>query len=186
MDWYCSLTEHLLKPDNVVGKESFQSILQQLETKVVALYKALLLYQMKSACSFYRPQALVFVRGLANVDDWDAALKSVTDAEETLLKDWDHCNKEQAQSFRRQHVEIAEKMKTLLGDIHHAVQENTAVQQEIYRDEKDTQCLKDLHLTDPRHDKTRIEQTKGGLLAESYRWILDNDEFRQWNSDGQG
>jgi hypothetical protein len=32
MDWYCSLTEHLLERDNiVVGKESFQSVQQQLE-----------------------------------------------------------------------------------------------------------------------------------------------------------
>ncbi|KAA8620646.1 hypothetical protein SMACR_09575 [Sordaria macrospora] len=28
--------------------------------------------------------------------------------------------------------------------------------------EKDQQCLKHLRITDPRHDKTRIEQTKGG------------------------
>ncbi|KAL2193976.1 heterokaryon incompatibility protein [Corynascus similis CBS 632.67] len=31
--------------------------------------------------------------------------------------------------------------------------------------------LQDLRTTDPRQDKTRIEQTKGGLLADSYRWI---------------
>ncbi|KAL2168367.1 hypothetical protein VTG60DRAFT_7345 [Thermothelomyces hinnuleus] len=35
--------------------------------------------------------------------------------------------------------------------------------------EKNLKYLKDLCTTDPRHDKTRIEQTKGGLLADSYR-----------------
>jgi hypothetical protein len=30
-------------------------------------------------------------------------------------------------------------------------------------------CKRDLHLTDPRDDKKRIEDTKGGLLKESYR-----------------
>jgi hypothetical protein len=30
-------------------------------------------------------------------------------------------------------------------------------------------CLADLQATDPRDDKTRIEQTKGGLLADVYR-----------------
>lgn len=186
MDWYCSLTEHLLKPDNLmIGKESFQSVQRQLEARVVALYKVLLLYQMKSACSFYQHQVWVFVRGLANLDNWDADLKSVTDTEGTLLKDWDQFNKEQAQSLRRQHVEIAEKMETLLGDIHYGVQENTAMLKEIHRDEEDTQCLKDLRPTDPRHDKTRIEQTNGGLLADSYRWILDSAEFRRWSDDEQ-
>ncbi|CAL8585145.1 hypothetical protein XPA_010725 [Xanthoria parietina] len=43
----------------------------------------------------------------------------------------------------------------------------------------DAQCLQYLRSTDPRHDKTRIEQTKGGLLSDSYRWILDNTEYRR-------
>ena len=43
--------------------------------------------------------------------------------------------------------------------------------QNTVTDQKD-QCLKDLRPTDPRDDKTRIQQTKGGLLKESYNWIL--------------
>lgn len=46
-------------------------------------------------------------------------------------------------------------------------------------------CLHHLRLTDPRYDKQRIEQTKGGLLIDSYRWILDNADFRQWRDDPQ-
>ncbi|KAJ0165378.1 Vegetative incompatibility protein HET-E-1 [Colletotrichum tanaceti] len=45
--------------------------------------------------------------------------------------------------------------------------------------------LKDLHVTDPRDDKTRIERTKGGLLRDSYRWILDHDDFCRWRDDDQ-
>jgi hypothetical protein len=41
-------------------------------------------------------------------------------------------------------------------------------------------CIQDIHGTDPRDDKKRIEETKGGLLADSYRWILDNTTFQQW------
>ncbi|KAI3281193.1 hypothetical protein DTO002I6_9925 [Penicillium roqueforti] len=41
-------------------------------------------------------------------------------------------------------------------------------------------CLRDLRTTDPHDDKNRIEQTKGGLLKDSYRWILDNEQFQQW------
>ncbi len=97
MDWYCSLTEHLLNKDNVViGNESFESILQRLEKTVVTLYKALLLYQMKSVCSYYQSQGLVFLRGLANLNDWDGDLKSVTDAEIALQKDSDQYNKQHA------------------------------------------------------------------------------------------
>jgi hypothetical protein len=45
------------------------------------------------------------------------------------------------------------------------------------------QCLKDLRLTDPRDDKKRIEDTKGGLLKDSYLWILQNSDFQQWRDD---
>ena len=39
----------------------------------------------------------------------------------------------------------------------------------IYRTED--RCLADLRVTDPRDDKKRIEDTKGGLLKDSYHWI---------------
>lgn len=34
-------------------------------------------------------------------------------------------------------------------------------------------CIRDIRVTDPRDDKKRIEITKGGLLADSYRWFLN-------------
>jgi hypothetical protein len=48
-----------------------------------------------------------------------------------------------------------------------------------------TRCLRDLRLSDPRDDKKRIEDTKGGLLYGSYRWIFDNSSFQQWRDDSQ-
>jgi hypothetical protein len=44
-------------------------------------------------------------------------------------------------------------------------------------------CLRDLRSSDPRDDKKRIEVTKGGLLVDSYRWVLDNTTFHQWQQD---
>jgi hypothetical protein len=38
-------------------------------------------------------------------------------------------------------------------------------------------CVEDLRLTDPRDDKKRIEDTKGGLLEGSYNWIFENSDF---------
>ncbi|KAI8654220.1 NACHT domain-containing protein [Fusarium sp. Ph1] len=47
------------------------------------------------------------------------------------------------------------------------------------------QCLKDLRLTDPRDDKVRIKETKGGLLKDSYKWILDHPDFQRWRDNDQ-
>ncbi|KAF2266550.1 NACHT-domain-containing protein [Lojkania enalia] len=54
------------------------------------------------------------------------------------------------------------------------------LQEEINKLEK---CVQDLRLTDPRHDKTRIEDTKGGLLEDSYHWIVENSDFQRWCND---
>ncbi|CAG9950917.1 unnamed protein product [Clonostachys rosea f. rosea IK726] len=55
----------------------------------------------------------------------------------------------------------------------------------INREATDNQCLKDLRETDPRDDKTRIENTKGGLLRDCYRWILDDHDYQRWRDDPQ-
>lgn len=46
--------------------------------------------------------------------------------------------------------------------------------------ENEGKCLIDLYVTDPRHDKKRIEEAKGGLLPESYAWVLKQDHFLRW------
>lgn len=56
------------------------------------------------------------------------------------------------------------------------------LQQEINRLDK---CVQDLTVTDPHDDKKRIEGTKGGLLEDSYHWILDNIDFQKWRGDQQ-
>ncbi len=57
----------------------------------------------------------------------------------------------------------------------------------LLSDPKTQSCLKDLRITDPRLDKKRVEETKGGLLADAYRWVLDNEDFKNWrcSRDGQ-
>ena len=53
---------------------------------------------------------------------------------------------------------------------------------EIYTIER---CIQEIRPTDPRSDKKRIEDTKGGLLEGSYRWVFDNSSFQQWHNDSQ-
>jgi len=56
------------------------------------------------------------------------------------------------------------------------------LQDEIKKLEK---CTRDLHVSDPRRDKARIEETKGGLMEESYHWIFQNPDFLHWRNDPQ-
>jgi hypothetical protein len=52
-------------------------------------------------------------------------------------------------------------------------------------DPQSQSCIQDLRITDPREDKKRIEDTKGGLLRDSYEWILKHPDFQQWRDDTQ-
>lgn len=182
MDWYCALTDHLLNEDCI--NESLEMILPQLEAKVLALYKALLLYQMKSVCSYYRQQGLVFLRNLVGWDDWDSDLKTVEDAEATLQKDSDQYNKFHAKSALAQLVERAKSMEELLGDIHQTLREFLTLQKELQLDEIDRKCRWDLRVVDPRDDMKKIENKKDTLLPEAYEWVLGTEQytrFTQWD-----
>lgn len=61
----------------------------------------------------------------------------------------------------------------------------TAFKRLMSESDKLENCIQHLRLTDPRDDKKRIEETKGGLLGDSYSWILENSDFRRWHSDQQ-
>ncbi|EXL90224.1 hypothetical protein FOIG_16512 [Fusarium odoratissimum NRRL 54006] len=54
-----------------------------------------------------------------------------------------------------------------------------------YNDSNHDRCITDLRLTDPRDDKERIQDTKGGLLRDSYSWVLNHDNFQRWRDDPQ-
>ncbi|KAL7919376.1 hypothetical protein ACQKWADRAFT_323052 [Trichoderma austrokoningii] len=114
-----------------------------------------------NVCSYYKHRGLVFLRDTAKLDDWDGDIKRIEKAETAFYQDSD--------------VHQKEKMNANLEQIVHYVEKKMTSQ--------DLQCFKDLGITDPRYDKKRIQSTKGGLLEQSYRWILDNPDFQQWRHD---
>ncbi|OAQ59890.2 WD domain, g-beta repeat domain-containing protein [Pochonia chlamydosporia 170] len=55
--------------------------------------------------------------------------------------------------------------------------------EKVHQDTHEADCLRTLRDTDPSDDKARIEETKGGLLRDSYKWVLSHDGFCQWRDD---
>ena len=65
--------------------------------------------------------------------------------------------------------------------------DNTVTNSSSADAERDGQgCLKDLRTTDPREDKKRIQDSKGGLLQYSYRWIFKHIDYRKWRDNEEG
>ncbi|KAK4095858.1 WD40 repeat-like protein [Parathielavia hyrcaniae] len=187
MDWYCALTKHLLNENNISTGNDFQAVLHRLEGRVTELYKALLLYQMKSVCSYYRNQGLVFLRGMLSLDDWDGDLKLVTDAEAAVQNDAAQYFQEHAKSSLGELVKHAQGMEDRLSGIRQDIREFISLQKDARRDDIEAACRRDLRVVDPQHDMQRIEDSKDVLLDNAYNWILRTPEyagFTNWDDSG--
>ena len=123
------------------------------------LYQKILLFLIQAACYCNRGKIGHSFKDALKLNEWDKRLKDVQDAEKTVL-DLDLDVKAQQTAFYQRKI-LTER-----------------------RDEKDDACLAKLRLSDPRLDKKRIEDIKGGLLRESYSWILESHEFNAWKKDG--
>ncbi|KAH7114519.1 hypothetical protein B0J13DRAFT_613667, partial [Dactylonectria estremocensis] len=182
MEWYWNLV-YLLLDENTAEKSA--ALREELEKHVIQLYQKLLLFQIKSVCLYSRNQAAVLLRDMFKLDDWDGQLNEIVNIENMVQRDSEQYNTEQVKSHLQNLATIAHSQEVKLQNIHLAIQDQTRLQEKRHQDDKDKQCLKDLHVTDPRADKKRIQDTKGGLLKDSYRWILDHSDFHRFRDDPQ-
>ncbi|KAL2193889.1 hypothetical protein P885DRAFT_71887 [Corynascus similis CBS 632.67] len=119
MDWYCALSEHLLKKDQT--DESYGSIPPQLKGR-----------------------AFEFLRALANWDDWDGYLEAVIYAEKCVLDDWGQFDKIKARNLQRELNKRTKRIEELLETIGQDIQTFIALQKEMRRDDEDAECLRHL------------------------------------------
>ncbi|KAL3587726.1 hypothetical protein FPOAC2_13625 [Fusarium poae] len=190
MEWYWNLVSLLL--DENKAEQSSAGLRVQLEQHVVQLYEKLLSYQVKSVCLYHRNWGTVVLRDGLRLDDWAGRLDDIKEAEAAVQKDMEQYNTEEIKKQLRKLTDAAgalemnlQNIHSAIKGVHSAIETQTQHQEKRHQDDEEKQCLKDLRETDPRDDKTRIEETKGGLLRDSYLWILDNNEFRQWRDDPQ-
>jgi len=140
---------------------------------------------MKSVCYYYHRRLSVFVRDLIKLDNWDGELSGIQVAEATVQMDSAQYNTLAIQTRLGAIAKTAKSQNTKLDSISSAIQEQTKQQERIHETDADNKYLADLRPTNPRDDKKRIEETKGGLLKDSYRWVLENSDFQQWRANPQ-
>lgn len=93
---------------------------------------------------------------------------------------------EESDSNRHIWASLTDKMKDWGLDVkavESAIQDQTQLLLKISLDEEDRKCLKDLHIINPETHKMQIQNTKGGLLKDSYRWILQHNDFQRFRND---
>ncbi|GFF78104.1 vegetative incompatibility protein HET-E-1 [Aspergillus lentulus] len=181
MDWYCSLSEHILSKEYIkVGEENYEGVWDQLNSTLVKLYKALLLYQMKSVCSYYRNQVEEFLRQMLNLQDWDEALEDVKKAE-TVAKDYlKQFTTLQMRDMTGKIVKDGEERNELLGGMRQDIRQQNDDQKKMHLDDETAKCLRDFDAVDPQSEMDDIEARKDTLLREAYEWVLRTEQYAAW------
>ncbi|KAL7807293.1 hypothetical protein V8C26DRAFT_415021 [Trichoderma gracile] len=128
----------------------------------IDLYEQIMQFQMSSICGCYRNRGFVLLRDDLKLDDGEEMFKSIRETDDVLR----------------------EKINAFLGlkSDSQVLNHDTNVQERYHLTKKDQQFLRHLRITDPRADRVRIENSQGGLLQESYRWILENPQFKAWRN----
>ncbi|KAN0075631.1 WD40-repeat-containing domain protein [Elaphomyces granulatus] len=190
MDWYWNLSTLLFKEDTDDNYSA--GLRQQLGKRVVDLYKELLLYQVKTVCSYYRNRWLALLRDIIKLDNWDGGLQGVERAEKIFEQDLNVYINQEIGSNLQELVKIAKGKEVelrqelvLLRDINQALQdrvsqENERVSQKKEKENKD--CLQALYVIDPTVEIKAIENKKEPLLRDLYEWILISDQYKNFTS----
>ncbi|CVL03792.1 related to vegetatible incompatibility protein HET-E-1 [Fusarium proliferatum] len=180
MEWYWNLAELVLQDDTSVSSAALRT---SLETQIIEFYKKLLLFQMRSACLYYRNWAGVILRDAVKLDDWSGELNSIKDGENLIRNDIEQYDNQDIRSKLSTIESSALGQAESLESICMILREEARLKEKNKQDDKDKDCLAALLITDPRMDKKRIQSQKGDPLKESYEWILKNDTYNIFVDD---
>ena len=183
MEWYWNLVSLML--DENRPTKSTVGLQEQLKKRLIKLYQELLHYQMKSVLVYHRDRAPATLRDLVKLDDWQEQLQDVKKAEEIVKRDLEQFSTEQFKLYLRDIIESANSQLTQLLKINSAIQDQTRQQAKEHQNDKDEECKRYIFETDPSDDRRRIQETKGGLLRDSYCWILKHADFRRFQEEAQ-
>jgi hypothetical protein len=154
MKWYSSLSKLLLE-ETSQNDERFAELRRHLANRILDLYKVLLKYTIKSICAYYRNPILQHLRDLVKFDDWSGSLDDVIKAETFVKAASDDFGVRQANSYLG-----------LLVNMH-----ISKAQDEI---------MQKLCVTNMTVEIESLQKRKDHLLADSYKWILDNQEYKDF------
>ncbi|KAK0719400.1 NACHT domain-containing protein, partial [Lasiosphaeris hirsuta] len=181
---YFAAMESLLLP-----QDTKPDLKDDLTERLVDFYKLIIDFQVQSVVRFYRTQIKNFFRGTINYEGWDTKLQDIKDTDMRLVSRFETAMSAGNLQALKDLAWNAEQSRKVLNDTLVQIRDLVAISRNYLdfaekldrrmSDAENRACLQDLHTTNPCRDKERIELAKGGLLQDSYRWVLDNANFRR-------
>ncbi|KAM0554845.1 hypothetical protein ACHAPJ_006580 [Fusarium lateritium] len=181
MEWYWNMADLVLSQSG--SSSSSTTLRTNLETHVIDFYKKLLLFQIRSACLYYRNWMSILLRDAVRLDDWTEKLNGIKDAENLVRKDIEQYNSEDVKLKLQDIEKSAVSREGLLESIYTSLREEARLEAKNRQDDKDKECLAALLITDPQIDKKRLQDQKGDPLWESYHRIFNSAAYQHFTDD---
>ncbi|PIG80494.1 hypothetical protein AARAC_001670 [Aspergillus arachidicola] len=154
----------------------------QLKEQVKGLYKLVIDYQVQSVMRFDRNPVKNYFRSVTDYDAWSDQLNTIKEEEKTLKMRFQVAlSALSVQKLNDLERDVGKSRETL-----EEVADDTRKIEKHLSDAEYRRCLNTLKATDPQLDKQRIEKLKGGLLKDSYNWVIENQEFKRWMDASSG
>jgi hypothetical protein len=184
MRYYVEMESLLLPEDMKPGLRN------DLMERVVDLYTLIIDFQVQSVIRFYRSRTKSYFRGVVNYDSWNDKLDHLKNVEAKVEEKFEKALSTTGMQQLKKLAGDAKRSRRALNDILDNIQELVKISRSqkdvLERTEQrlsnaeDRRCRDTLKATDPSLDKARIEEDKGGLLRDSFYWVLDNADFQKW------
>lgn len=186
-----SQTRYYIEMESLLLPEDMKPDLKaDLTERVLDLYKLVIEFQVQSVMRFYRSRTKNYFRSIINYDSWEDKLEHLQKEESSLEMKFEKALSSTSLQQLKKLAREAEGSRKTLDNILNNIQELVTISQDqktiLERAEKhlsnaeDRRCRETLQATDPSLDEERIEEDKGGLLKDSYSWVLSNDDFQNW------
>ncbi|KAK1240176.1 hypothetical protein MKX08_007618 [Trichoderma sp. CBMAI-0020] len=156
--------------------------------QLTGLYKLIIDFQVRSILRFYRSRTKNALRGSIKYDGWDRKVEDIQKADKDFVKKLNTVISGSSLQKLANLVQSTEGSHKYLDNLVNISRNSIHFIEKIDQrmsDAENNACLGGLGVK-PRHHKMRIEGEKGGLLRDSYCWILSHDDFQQWRESNQG
>ncbi|CAG8428408.1 unnamed protein product [Penicillium salamii] len=154
----------------------------ELNEQVKSLYKLVIEFQVQSVMRFDRSPTKNYIRSVIDYESWSTRLDLIKESEKTIRN-----NMQGAASWTI--VQKLENLKQEAQDSRKTVEEIAHTTQKIEQHMSDAEyrrCLDTLKASGFELDKESIQDFKGGLLKDSYQWVVENHDFKRWMAARSG
>lgn len=152
---------------------------KSLTYSLLDLYRHIMDFLVQNILDIYCGRTKKYPRGIINYRGWNRQIREIKEMDKALIARWqDFIPGSNLQDLSAK----ASQAEQWYEDFRKSFDLMDPALERMYKSPESEACLQDLRTTNPCDDKDRIVRAQGGL-EDVYRWVFDNDKFRQWRNN---